>query len=55
MKLGIAGWLTIIFAILKVTGLIAWSWWWVLSPLWIGLLLAVVVLVILAIVSVVIP
>ena len=21
---------------LKLTGIIAWSWWWVLSPMWIG-------------------
>ena len=22
--------------VLKLTGVITWSWWWVLSPLWIG-------------------
>ena len=22
--------------VLKLAGVIAWSWWWVLSPLWIG-------------------
>lgn len=27
--------LTIVFIVLKLTGYIAWSWWWVLSPLWI--------------------
>lgn len=27
--------------VLKLTGVITWSWWWVLSPLWIiGILLA---------------
>jgi hypothetical protein len=27
--------------VLKLTGVIDWSWWWVLSPLWIsGILLA---------------
>jgi hypothetical protein len=25
--------LTIIFVVLKLTKAIAWSWWWVLSPL----------------------
>jgi len=25
-----------IFLILKLTGAISWSWWWVTSPLWIG-------------------
>jgi hypothetical protein len=31
----------ITLVVLKLTGVIAWSWWWVLSPMWIsGLLLA---------------
>ena len=29
------GLLTIVFVALKLMGYIAWSWWWVLSPLWI--------------------
>ena len=32
--------LTILFIGLKLTNHIQWSWLWVLSPLWIGLLLA---------------
>lgn len=32
-----AGLLTILFIGLKLTNHIDWSWWWVLSPLWIGL------------------
>lgn len=35
--IGFIGLLTILFIGLKLTGYIAWSWWWVLSPLWIGL------------------
>jgi hypothetical protein len=31
------GLLTIVFITLKLIGIINWSWWWVLSPLWIGL------------------
>ena len=31
--------LVLIFAVLKVTGLISWSWLWVLSPIWIILLI----------------
>lgn len=34
------------FIILKLTGVITWSWIWVLSPLWIGILLFVIVLII---------
>lgn len=41
MPLG--GVLVVIFAVLKLTGLITWSWWWVLSPIWIAVLIAVVV------------
>jgi hypothetical protein len=29
------GALTLAFVVLKLTDVIAWSWWWVLSPLWI--------------------
>ena len=35
---GIAGLLTIVFVILKLLNYIAWSWWWVLSPLWLSFL-----------------
>lgn len=34
MKIGFFGLLTLIFITLKLMGYIAWSWWWVLSPLW---------------------
>ena len=34
--IGLAGTLTIIFIILKLTNVITWSWLWVLSPLWIS-------------------
>jgi hypothetical protein len=37
--------ITIIFVILKLTGSIAWSWWWVFSPLWI--VIAIVILIVL--------
>ena len=30
--------LTIVFIVLKLTGFINWSWWWVLSPIWISIL-----------------
>lgn len=34
--IGFVGLLTILFIGLKLTGFITWSWWWVLSPLWIS-------------------
>lgn len=36
---GILPILTIIFVILKVTGVVVWSWWTVFSPMLVGLVL----------------
>lgn len=36
--------ITIVFVVLKLTSVIDWSWWWVLSPLWISALFSVAVL-----------
>lgn len=44
--IGFAGLLTITFIVLKLTGVIAWSWWWVLSPIWISFLLVFLILLI---------
>lgn len=41
--IGFAGLLTILFIGLKLTGIIEWSWWWVLSPLWINFGLFIVI------------
>lgn len=38
---GFCGLLTIAFIILKLCKVITWSWIWVLSPLWIGTVLGV--------------
>jgi len=35
--IGFFGLLAIVFITLKLTGYIAWSWWWVLAPLWMPL------------------
>lgn len=29
-----SGLLFLVFLVLKLTGFIAWSWWWVTAPLW---------------------
>lgn len=39
--IGFAGLLTIVFIVLKLIGTISWSWWWVLSPIWISVGLGV--------------
>lgn len=41
-SIGFCGLLTIVFIFLKLTKIIAWSWLWVLAPLWIGAVLAIV-------------
>lgn len=35
--LGLTGVLTVVFVVLKLVGVIDWSWWWVLSPTLISL------------------
>lgn len=32
---GYLGWLSLIFIVLKLTGYINWSWWYVLAPVWV--------------------
>lgn len=47
--IGFAGLLTIVFIILKLTGstvVATWSWWWVISPLWISAGLSLIILAI---------
>ena len=47
--LGLASVLTIIFIVLKLVGVIAWSWWWVLSPALISIGLWLIIIVIYAV------
>ena len=32
-------WLTFVFVTLKLLGIVHWSWWWVLAPFWIAVVL----------------
>jgi hypothetical protein len=50
--LGLGSVLFIVFLILKLTGNINWSWWWVTSPLWIPITLGVIVLGIIGLIAV---
>ena len=45
VSLGFLEFLTLIFITLKLTGYIDWSWWWVLSPLWLQLVVFVFALI----------
>jgi nitrate/nitrite transporter NarK len=50
--IGFCGLLTIAFIVLKLCNVINWSWWWVLSPLWLIAFLVILVLAITATVEV---
>ncbi len=45
--IGFFGLLAIVFITLKLTGVIAWSWWWVLAPLWapVAVVIAIAILI----------
>lgn len=43
--------LTTIFVVLKALNIIHWSWVWVLSPLWIGWIVAILIVIIALIIS----
>jgi hypothetical protein len=51
--IGFTGLLTVLFVGLKLTHVITWSWWWVLSPIWISFSLAVVVIAIVVIIAII--
>ena len=52
MKIGFLGLLTLVFIVLKLTHYIDWSWWWVLSPLWLGWLSITAILFVLALIGI---
>ncbi len=33
-RFGFVGLMALLFIALKLTGYVAWSWWWVLAPVW---------------------
>jgi len=46
--IGFVGLLTILFITLKLIGVsqvATWSWWWVLSPVWITIVLVILIVV----------
>ena len=40
--IGLPTLLTVAFVVLKLCKVIDWSWWWVLSPLWIEVMIIMV-------------
>ena len=49
--IGFCGLLAIVFITLKRTGVISWSWLWVLAPIWIPMAIAGVLLLLLGILT----
>lgn len=49
--IGFASTLTIVFIVLKLLGVINWSWLWVLSPLWISWAILVLVLTVIKLID----
>ena len=52
--IGFCGLLTIVFITLKLLGKITWSWWWVLAPIWIPLVIIATILSVIGIVLLII-
>jgi len=48
---GLGGLLTVLFVGLKLTNYISWSWWWVLSPLWLPMIVLLLVALIALIIT----
>jgi hypothetical protein len=51
--IGFTGALTILFIGLKLTHVISWTWLWVLSPIWISLLIGLTVIGVLLIIAII--
>lgn len=49
--IGFAGLLAILFIALKLTGVINWSWLWVLSPIWIPFILIAIFFAIIGLIA----
>lgn len=49
--IGFMGMLAVLFIGLKLSSIIDWSWWWVLSPLWGWMALALLIFAILLVVA----
>lgn len=50
MNIGFAGLLFLVLLVLKLTEVIAWSWWWVTAPLWGGFVFVVVAYLVAAVI-----
>lgn len=47
--IGFCGLLAVVFIVLKLVGVIKWSWLWVLAPIWLPTVIVVLVIIAIAI------
>ena len=45
--IGLGGALFLVFLVLKLLGIIDWSWWWVTAPIWIPVILVILFFILL--------
>lgn len=51
INIGFVELLTLLFIGLKLTGVVHWSWLWVLSPIWISFLLVLVIAAVIIVIA----
>lgn len=49
--LGLGDVLAVVFIVLKLIGVIDWSWWWVLAPVWIPVIIVVIAYIVISIID----
>ena len=50
--LGLCDVLAVVFVVLKLIGVIDWSWWWwVLAPIWIPVIIVVIAYIVISIID----
>lgn len=49
MPLGFFGMLFVVLLVLKLVGIIAWSWWIITMPLWLGIVVLIICVLVLTV------
>lgn len=42
-SIGLGGIVFVVFLILKLAGIVDWSWWWITAPLWLPIVLLIAI------------
>lgn len=48
---GLGGLLFVAFLVMKLCGIISWSWWWVCAPLWLPLAILFGIVIIMVVIA----